>query len=265
MDTIRVGVAQISQTGQIQGNLESALAMIQRAAGEGVELLCFPETHLAGYRVGVSLPDAPCDTQALGQALTAIAAACRDHSIGAIVGTETPNGNDKPFNSAVVLDRQGRNLAVHHKSRLTPGDALGYSAGTEPTLFGFKGIQMGLVICFEGFRFPETTRSLARAGARIVFHPQFNHVLPKMEWKLPVHEALLTARAAENSIYFVSANMCHPRNNCRSLIIGPDGLILQASELGEEALLMADLDPRKANHAFLHDDPAAMAKALVET
>ena len=124
---------------------------------------------------------------------------------------------------------------------------------------------MGLVICFEGFRFPETTRSLARAGARIVFHPQFNHVLPNMGWKLPVHEALLTARAAENSIYFVSANMRHPRNNCRSLIIGPDGLILQASELGEEALLMADLDPRKANHAFLHDDPAAMAKALAET
>ena len=265
MDTIRVGVAQISQSGQIQQNLASALAMIKRAANEGIELLCFPETHLAGYRVGVSLPDAPCDTQALGQALTAIAAACRDHSIGAIVGTETPNGNDKPFNSAVVFDRQGRNLAVHHKSRLTPGDALGYSAGKEPTLFEFQGIQMGLVICFEGFRFPETTRSLARAGARIVFHPQFNHVLPNMEWKLPVHEALLTARAAENSIYFVSANMCHPRNNCRSLIIGPDGLILQASELGEEALLMADLDPRKANHAFLHDDPAAMAKALAET
>ena len=270
MDTIRVGVAQIPQTGQIQQNLESALAMIQQAAGEGVELLCFSETHLAGYRVGVSQPQAPCDIEALDHARAEIAAACRDHSIGAIVGTETPNGNDKPFNSAVVFDRQGRNLAAHHKSRLTPGDALGYSAGTEPTLFEFQGIQMGLVICFEGFRFPETTRALARGGARIVFHPQFNHVLPgmvlpSMEWKLPVHEALLTARAAENSIYFVSANMCHPRNNCRSLIIGPDGLILQASELGKEALLIEDLDPRKANHAFLHDDPADIAKALAET
>ena len=59
--------------------------------------------------------------------------------------------------------------------------------------------------------------------------------------------------------------MCHLRNNCRSLIIGPDGLILQASELGKEALLIEDLDPRKANHAFLHDDPADIAKALAET
>ena len=123
---------------------------------------------------------------------------------------------------------------------------------------------MGVVICFEGFRFPETTRSLARAGARVVFHPQFNHVLPNMEWKLPVQEALLTARAAENTVYFVSANMCHERNNCRSLIIGPDGLILQASQLGQEGLIAAQIDPHKATHAFLKNDPAEMAKALAE-
>lgn len=264
MDTLRIAVAQIPQTDRIAENVSAALAMMERAAEEDVEILCFPETHLAGYRVGVSRPEVPCDEKALDRALAQVAGACRRHSMGAIVGTETPNGADKPFNSAVVFDQQGETLAVHHKTHLTPGDALGYAPGTEPTLFEFKGVTMGLVICFEGFRFPEATRSLGRAGARIVFHPQFNHVLPNMEWKLPVHEALLTARAAENTLYFVSANMCHARNNCRSLIIGPDGLILEASELGKEALLVADIDPQKANHAFLKDDPATMAKALAE-
>ncbi len=264
METIKIGAAQIPQTTDIQQNLATALEAIEQAASEGVELLCLPETHLAGYRVGLSRPDAPCDARALDQALTGVADACRSHRIGAVVGTETPNGDNKPFNSAVVLDDQGRQLAVHHKTRLTPGDAQGYSPGTEETLFAWKGILMGVVICFEGFRFPETVRSLARAGARVVFHPQFNHILPNMEWKLPVHEALLTARAAENTVYLVSANMRHPRNNCRSLIIGPDGLVIQASELGEESLLTAEIDPSKATHAFLNDDPAAMAKALAE-
>ena len=265
MDMIKIGAAQIPQTSAIERNLAAALEAIKKAAGEGIELLCLPETHLAGYRVGVSEPDAPCDSDALDHALGEISAACRENHIGAIVGTETSNGDEKPFNSAVIVDDQGRRLATHHKSRLTPGDALGYSPGTDETLFEFKGIPMGVVICFEGFRFPETTRSLARAGARVVFHPQFNHVLPNMEWKLPVQEALLTARAAENTIYFVSANMCHARNNCRSLIIGPDGLIIQASELGQEGLIAAEIDPHKANHAFLKDDPVAMAKALAET
>ena len=264
MDTIKIGVAQIPQTSEIEQNLGAALGAIKKAAGEGVELLCLPETHLAGYRVGVSEPEAPCDIVALDQALDGISEACRENRIGAIVGTETANEDGKPFNSAVVFDEQGRRLAVHHKTRLTPGDALGYSPGTDETLFEFKGIPMGIVICFEGFRFPETTRSLARAGARVVFHPQFNHVLPNMEWKLPVQEALLTARAAENTIYFVSANMCHARNNCRSLIIGPDGLIVKASELGREDIISAEIDPLRANHAFLKDDPVAMAKALAE-
>ncbi len=264
MNTIKIGVAQIPQTSEIQQNLGAALGAIKKAAGEGVELLCLPETHLAGYRVGVSEPDAPCDTAALDRALDEVAEACRTNEIGVIVGTETPNGVEKPFNSVVVFDEQGQRIAIHHKTRLTPGDALGYSPGTEQTLFEFKGIPMGIVICFEGFRFPETTRSLARAGARVVFHPQFNHVLPNMEWKLPVQEALLTARAAENTLYFVSANMCHARNNCRSLIIGPDGLIIKASELGREEIISAEIDPLRANHAFLKDDPVAMAKALAE-
>ena len=264
MDTIKIGAAQIPQTSEIQQNLGAALGAIKKAAADGVDLLCLPETHLAGYRVGVSEPDAPCDTVALDDALSEIAEACRTNQVGVIVGTETPNGDLKPFNSAVVFDEEGRRIAIHHKTRLTPGDALGYSPGTQQTLFDFKATPMGIVICFEGFRFPETTRRLARAGARVVFHPQFNHVLPNMEWKLPVQEALLTARAAENTIYFVSANMCHARNNCRSLIIGPDGLIIQASELGREEIISAEIDLLKANHAFLKDDPVAMAKALAE-
>ena len=168
--------------------------MIQRAAGEGVELLCFPETHLAGYRVGVSLPQAPCDTQALGQARTAIAAACRDHSIGAIVGTETPNGNDKPFNSAVVFDRQGRPLAVHHKSRLTARRRSRLLSGNRANSLRLQGDSDGLGHLLRGLPLPRNHRALWREPAPASsFHPQFNHVLPKMEWKLPVHEALLTA------------------------------------------------------------------------
>ena len=197
-------------------------------------------------------------------ALEEIAQCCQQLKIGVVVGTETPNGSAKPFNSAVILDQEGKTLAVHHKSRLTPKDAEGYSPGTGPTLFYFRGISMGIVICFEGFRFPENVRELAKAGAKIVFHPQFNHVFSGMAWKRPIQEALLMARAGENTIFFVSANMCHANNNCRSFIIGPDGLVIQASELGQEMLLVAELETDRATHAFLKQDPIDMMKALAE-
>ena len=264
MATIRIGVAQVAQTPDLEANLDKALEYMEHAAGQAVELLCFPETHLAGYRVGVLSPEAPCDTAGLARATETIVAGCRELSMGVILGTETTNPGCNPYNSALIIDEQGQTIALHHKSRITPKDALSYSCGSEPTAFIFKNIPMGIVICFEGFRFPEMTRALAKGGAKIVFHPQFNHVMPGMEWKLPVHEALLVARAAENTVYFASANMCHPRNNCRSLIIAPDGLIQEASVLGKEMLLVANLDTERATHAFLHDDPVQMAKALAE-
>jgi predicted amidohydrolase len=265
VNNIRIGIAQVPQTSDLSRNLDKALDYMAKAADRGVELLCFPETHLPGYRVGMLAADLPCDEEGLARVSKQAAARCRELSLGVIIGTETPNPGAKPFNSALVIDQDGEIVARHHKFKLTPRDAMAYTAGDGPTLFEFKGVPMGLVICFEGFRFPETTRQLAKRGAKIVFHPQFNHVLPGMAWKLPVHEALLVARAAENTIYFVSANMSHPRNNCRSLVIAPDGLIQEASVLAQEMLLVADLDPDLATHAFLTDDPQKRMKALAET
>lgn len=254
MSTIRIGVAQVPPTPDLERNRDTALGAMRQAAGQGVELLCFPESHLPGYRFGILDTGAPCDGQGLAQATAQIAGLCRELAMGVVLGTETPNPRGKPFNSALVLDQEGAPIALHHKSRLTPKEATAYAPGAGPTLFVFKGITMGLVICFEGFRFPSTTRALARAGAQVVFHPQFNSIAPGTAWKQPVHEALIVARAAENTIYFVSANMSHPRNNCRSLVVAPDGLIQEASILGQEMILVADLDPALATHDFLQGE-----------
>ncbi len=264
MTPIRIGAAQVPPTPDLDQNLAKTVEYMGKAASEGVAIICFPETHLPGYRSGILDPEEPCDEEGLAEAVAQVSATCRELSIGVVLGTETPNPGARPFNSALVIDQDGETIALHHKSKLTPKDSLAYTPGTGPTMFTFADIPMGVVICFEAFRFPETTRRLATAGAQIVFHPQFNHVLPRMEWKLPVHEALLVTRAAENTLHFVSTNMSHPRNNCRSLLIAPDGLIQEASVLGEEMLLVADLDPELATHAFLHDDPNEMAKALAE-
>ena len=32
---------------------------MEKAAGKGVEFLCFPEPHIPGYRVGLLEPDSP--------------------------------------------------------------------------------------------------------------------------------------------------------------------------------------------------------------
>jgi len=264
MHKFRIGVAQVAQTGDIEVNIAKALDYIDQAAAHKIDLVCFPETHLPGYRVGIITPDAPCDQGVLDAALNQIRARAKEHGIGIIMGTETPNPGSRPFNSAVVIGRDGELIATHHKSRLTPRDEVGYAVGEAPTLFEFDGVKMGLVICFEGFRFPENSRMLASQGAKIIFHPQFNHIWEGAEWKLPVHEALIVARAAENTAFFVSANMAHERNTCRSLIVRPNGVIAAASELAQEMLIEAEVDLDEATHAILSSDPNERMKVLAE-
>jgi ribosomal-protein-alanine N-acetyltransferase len=111
-----------------------------------------------------------------------------------------------------------------------------------------------VVICFEGFRFPETTRACVRQGAQLVFHPQNNTTRPN-DWKIPIHQAMIVTRAAENTIWFASCNACLvPHQNCPSMIVAPDGLVLAQTELRQEQLLIREIDVDQATRAmFLYD------------
>jgi predicted amidohydrolase len=145
-------------------------------------------------------------------------------------------------------------LGVHHKTRLTPLDAIAYTPGTAFEVFELCGVKVGVVICFEGFRFSQTTRACVEQGAQLVFHPQNNTTRPN-DWKVPVHHAMIVTRAAENTVWFASCNACYPEHqNCCSMIVAPDGLIAAQAELRKEQLVVADIDIDRATRAmFLFD------------
>ena len=95
MSKIKVGVAQVPQTIDVGTNLVKVIETMDKAAESGVELLCFPETHLSGYRVGLLDADATFSPQVLENALCEVSEKCRELEMGVIVGTETENGKDQ--------------------------------------------------------------------------------------------------------------------------------------------------------------------------
>jgi len=182
---------------------------------------------------------------------------------GLLLGTETPrDGGFKPYNTALVIDSNGSLLGSHHKTKLTPLDAVAYSPGSTFETFDLFGIKVGVVICFEGFRFAETTRECVRQGAQLVFHPQNNTTRPN-DWKIPVHHSMIVTRAAENTIWFASCNICEPHHqNCRSMIVAPNGVIHAQAELKQEQLLVVDLDVTLATRAMFNFDMDGCADML---
>jgi ribosomal-protein-alanine N-acetyltransferase len=265
MKILRIGLAQVRQTADLDANVRTVFRLLDEGARAGVHILCFPETHVAGYRVDITPADTAVDPDRLAEVNRRVAARCGELGVACILGTETPLETNpvggKPYNSAVVFSPEGRVLAVHHKTRLTPLDATVYTPGTTFEVVELFGVKVGVVICFEGFRFPETTRACVAQGAQIVFHPQSNTTRPN-DWKIPIHHAMITTRAAENTIWFASCNMCHGHQNCRSRIVAPDGRVHAEAELRSEKLLAADVDVDQATRAMFEFDREGCATVL---
>jgi predicted amidohydrolase len=266
MKSLRIALAQCRQTASLEANAATIFRFLDQAGQAGVHIVCFPETQTVGYRVDIATPETPVEPDRLAELHGRVARRCAELGLACILGTETPLGSDptrgKPYNSALVISSQGTVLGVHHKTRLTPLDAVAYSRGDSIETFDICGVRVGVVICFEGFRFPETTRECVRQGAQLVFHPQNNTTRPN-DWKIPVHHAMIVTRAAENTVWFASCNLCHDQHqNCRSLVVAPDGQIYAQTELKKEQLLVADIDIDQATQAMFKFDTDGCARVL---
>ena len=268
MSTLRIGLAQTVQTNDFKQNVQAIHEYLDKAVDAGVAILCFPEAQTVGYRVDITDADVPVPVDELREIHDSVAAFCAKHKMACILGTEVPLESDphggKPYNSALVYSEKGELLGAHHKSRLTPLDAVGYSPAPKdnPQVFELFGVTVGLTICFAGFRFAETTESCVRQGAQIVFHPQNNTTRPN-DWKIPVHHSMMVTRAAENTIWFASCNCCLiPHQNCATRIIAPDGQVHAECPMKEPALLVSDIDVDRATRAMCNFDMDGCAQML---
>lgn len=257
MKQLKIGLAQTRQTASFEENTATIFRFIEQAAAQGVQILCFPETQTVGYRVDITPTDTPVEPEKLEVLHHRIAARCGELGMACILGTEIPLENDprgRPYNSALVIAPSGAILGTHHKTKLTPLDAVAYTAGRSVEVFELFGITVGVVICYEGFRFARTTRACVEQGAQLVFHPQNNTTRPN-DWKIPVHHSMIVTRAAENTIWFASCNICQEQHqNCRSMIVAPDGQIKAQAELKQEQLVVAEIDIDQATRAMYKFD-----------
>ena len=68
----------------------------------------------------------------------------------------------------------------------------------------------------------------------------------------PYYEKAMVARAAENVIYFASANFALPDQETATSLIAPDGRCIAHTPYGEDSLLVADLDLTQATGWAAH-------------
>jgi predicted amidohydrolase len=192
------------------------------------------------------------DEEWLERAWARIADAARAARCAAVIGTERWVAG-KLVATALVLDANGRGLGFQDKVQIDPTEEGTYEPGGERRVFRLGDVTIGVVICHEGWRYPETVRYAARHGAEVVFHPHYSAPEPgafrPTTFADPAntfHEKAALCRAAENTIYFASVNYATAGSPTTSVVADPDGGVVAWQPYGEAALLFAELDLAKA-------------------
>jgi predicted amidohydrolase len=225
-----------------------AVDAIAEAGRRGADVVCFPECFVPGYRWRLdSLP--PPDPEFLQRAHAAVASAARAARTTVILGTERITQQGLQI-TALVTGPDGSTLGWQDKVQLDPSEDFVYpSRGSERRVFSAGPLTFGIVICHEGWRYPETVRWAARRGAQVVFHPAAQLPEPTgdgpsafAELANSFHEKAILCRAAENTCYFASVSCAIERATITSAIARPDGSLLCYQPYGRAGLLIADLE-----------------------
>jgi len=253
---MRIGHSQVdSQLGEFEGNLAKMVAGLEQAQRERVEIVSFPECFLTGYPDTEEL--ARRDAFAIDSAklMKVLDATSRFEPV-LIVGFNELRGPDL-YNTALVAHK-GHLLGIYSKCSAYQRF---HKQGREFPVFQHNGVTFGIVICSDG-GYIEPTRLLALQGAKVVFAPHFNYIGKEgLIGHFMKVRADHTARAVENSVYFVRGNNvslgkeeCITKNDGvgygDSYIIDPHGEIVVRSRRHVEDFLFADIDPNISDRSW---------------
>src|SRR4051812_9300148 len=166
VDTLRIGLAALRPAESIAAGTERMLAALADAAARSAQVVCFPEAYLPGLRGSARHPvPAPPDQPAQAAALARLQAGCQSHGIAAIAGLEWVSALGLE-NRAFVIGPDGALLGHQTKNQITPGgEEEHYVPDGKRRIFHLAGVTFGIVICHEGWRYPETVRWAAVRGA----------------------------------------------------------------------------------------------------
>ena len=258
--TVKCGIIQASNAAPTdapieeikRANLDKHLALIEDAARQGVQILCFQEVFTTPYFCAEQqtrwyetverIPDGP--TVKLMQEIA------KQHGMVIVVPIYEEEITGVYYNTAAVIDADGKYLGKYRKNHIPhvapgfwekfyfkPGN-LGY-----PT-FETAYARVGVYICYDR-HFPEGARALGLHGAEIVFNPSATVAgLSEYLWKLeqPAH-------AVANGYFIAAINRVGyeaPWNigefYGQSYFCDPRGKIVAEAPRDKDALVVADLD-----------------------
>ena len=190
---LKIAIVQMPVKERLEENLNYIKESIAKS---GAELIIFPELALTGYQKEKKAFNF-CRIQKAIEELSFVA---KREEKGVLLGLPVLE-KDKIYNVAMLIDEKGELKPAGEKVLLYPEfDEPLFEPGRGKKLPIFKGLRLGVVICFE-LRSPEVARNLLKAGADLLIVIAQWPASRLFQWK-----TLLRARAIENQMPVIGVN-----------------------------------------------------------
>ncbi|RVU23060.1 carbon-nitrogen hydrolase family protein [Streptomyces antnestii] len=228
-DRVTIGLVQWHAVpGDPAANLDTALALVAEAAGQGADLVVLPELWASGYdapRLGAIVAAAA--EPVPGPRSDRLAEAARTYGIWLFAGSVPELADGVTYNTTVVYGPDGAVAGRHRKAHLyrpTAEDAV-FAAGDEASVVDTDRFgRIGMATCFDGDH-AGYARALRERGARVVVMPAAYEAGAERWWDL-----LHPANALANGQWWITVNQAGGEGDAamfgRSRVIAPDGTVV---------------------------------------
>jgi deaminated glutathione amidase len=184
-----------------------------------------------------------------GPAEEALCGMAAEHRLWLVSGSMYERNGDRVYNTASVIDPNGRVEGRYRKMFPFEPYELGISPGDEFLVFDVPDVgRFGLSICYDTW-FPEVPRTLAVMGAEVILRPTLTGTIDR-----DLELSIARATAAANQCFVFDINGVGDGGYGRSIVCSPEGTVLYEAGSGEETMpLEINLDDvrRSREHGIL--------------
>jgi N-carbamoylputrescine amidase len=269
--TVTLGLLQHACSADPKANLKKTLALTEKAAKQGAQIICTQELFRSQYfcqaedhkyfDLAESIP---------GPSTEAFQKIAKKHGVVIIASLFEKRASGLYHNTAVIIDTDGKLLGIYRKMHI-PDDPLFYEKFYfTPGDTGFKAWQtkfgkIGVLICWDQW-YPEGARLTAMQGAEILFYPTAIgwHPSEKAAYGVNQHgawETIQRSHAVANGCYVAAINRIGLEQPIggdglefwgQSFVAGTSGQILAKASVDKEEILLVPVELDKVDVTRTH-------------
>ncbi len=221
-------------------NLEQTLKAVCSASRAHPDFIIFPEMNLTGYSSS-NVSNAAFVEPSWTDNLSKLSL---KYNTAILVGLVEKTASGRTYVTHLIF-RPGQIVGRYRKIHLSPFEAPYFTPGDDIGIFKFKGIHLGIQLCYDA-HFPELATAMALKQADIIFIP---HASPRgnSEEKSASWMRHLTARAFDNTVFIAAVNQAGDNGAGLnfpgiSMMIGPDGFVADQEDPGNDLIQNYELD-----------------------